>query len=247
MSWLTNRLMMGAMQAPRDPYWSDVALLLRTAGGSPVDASTNGLVLSAVRNGFPDELAGDSPYPASAGFPVLNFGDDDGIRLPSTPALQFGTNDFTIEFWMKADTAQEYYATIVDSSTNNTGTGIGVGNNVGGTAGKVSFFAQGQLADTEVLVSQSDVLTNVWVHVACVRYGASGLLFVNGVLEASTASWGSVDGAYLSGGEIGGSAYSAGTNGDNNYTGLLADFRVTNGVARYMETVSVPVVPYPTW
>jgi hypothetical protein len=161
-----------------------------------------------------------------------------GIRLPTTTNLSFGSGDFTIEFWINAAASQTTYAMVMDSSTNNTGTGIGLGTNVSGTAGKLSFYAQGGTSST--LNSTTTMTDNVWRHVACVKSGNNGYIFINGVLEASTASWSGVTAASMSDGNIGRSRYGSGTGGDNTFTGYLSNLRIIKGTALYTSTFTPP-------
>ena len=165
------------------------------------------------------------------------FNGSSGLAYPSSSNLQFGSGDFTIEFWMNAGSSQQPYAMITDASTNNQATAIGVGQNNGGTAGKISFQAAG---GSGTVNSSASVLDNTWHHIACVKYGSNGYIFVDGVLSGSTGSWSGVTNAYLSAGELGRSAYGSGNSGDNTYTGYLSNFRVVKGTALYTSNFTVP-------
>lgn len=171
-------------------------------------------------------------------------GQNDGIKINNdiynSANLTFGTGDFTVEFWMKANTNQDTYSMIMDSSTNNTGLGIGVGQNIGGTPGKLSFYAQG--GASSVLNSSNNVTDNTWRHIACVKYANTGMLFVNGVKEANTASgaWSTVTNAYLANGQIGRSNYGSGSSSDNRFTGWLSNIRIVKNRALYTNNFTVP-------
>lgn len=189
-------------------------------------------------------LAGDTgklyrwTVSTSGGVYSYRFEGNAAIRLPSTSQLAFGSGDFTIEFWLKADSeGQSYYAMVMDSTSNNTGTGIGLGANVGGQNDKLSFFAQGGLS---TLVSTTTVTDNTWRHIACIKSGSNGYLFINGILEASTTNWGSVTSATLSDGQIGRSRYGGGGGGDNYFEGNISNLRILKGVALYTSNFSVP-------
>ena len=158
------------------------------------------------------------------------------IRLPSSSLLQFGTNAFTIEFWIKAGSSQQPYATICDSTTNNTGVEVGIGTNDSGVAGKIGF----QLATGYYLNSATTVTDNTWRHIACVRNGANGYIFINGVLDASTTAWTGISNTNgLYGGTLGGSNYGSATGTDNYIVGNLTCFRVSNN-ARYTSGFTAP-------
>jgi len=197
---------------------------------------------SAVASGLVFNVdAGDSnsfsPPPTGS----LLFASNSRVRLPTSSLLQFGSGNFTIEFWMNGGGTQTTFATIADASTNNTAICVGVGTNNGGIAGRLSFFVFG---GTGTLNSTTAVLDNTWRHIACVKNGATGLLFVNGVLEASTTAWGAVSNAFLSGGCLGGSAFGAGNASDNWFAGNIANFAVYN-TAVYSSNFTVPTAPPP--
>jgi len=186
----------------------------------------------------------DAANPVSYAPPVtgsLTFAANSRVRLPTAAALQFGSGDFTVQFWINAGSTQTTFATITDASTNNTAICIGVGTNNGGIAGRLSFFVSG---GTGTLNSTTPVLDNTWRHIACVKSGAVGRLFVNGILEASTTNWGAVSAAFLSGGTLGGSAFGGGAVSDNWFAGSIANFAVYN-IALYATNFTVPTAPPP--
>jgi hypothetical protein len=170
-------------------------------------------------------------------------GSTNGVKIntfsSNSANLIFGSGDFTIEFWMKANTPQSQYAMIMDTSTNNTGTGVGVGQNLG-TAGKLSFFPQGTV--TGSLISANTVTDNTWRHIACVKFANTGMLFVNGIKEANSAvgAWSTVTNAYLANGQIGRSTYGGGSSSDNTYTGWLSNLRVVKNRAIYTANFTPP-------
>ena len=176
----------------------------------------------------------------SSGTGVYSYyfdGSTQGIRLPTTSNLDFGSGNFTIEFWMKAAASQQTYAMIADALDGNQYTGIGVGVNDGYPTGYLRFRAQSGFA---VLKSTTLVIDDTWRHIACVKSGSNGYLFVNGVLEASTTAWSGVTLASLNDGQIGRSRYSTGESNDNTYTGYLSNFRILKGTALYTSNFTVP-------
>ena len=172
------------------------------------------------------------------------FDGSDGVKINAaannSANLTFGTGDFTVEFWMKANTTQTTYATIIDSSANNTGVYVGIAQGGGGTPGKLSFFAQ--QGASSLLQSANTVTDNTWRHIACVKFANTGMLFVNGVKEANTATgaWSTVTNAFLANGHIGRSSFGAGTNTDNTYTGWLSNLRVVKDRAIYTANFTPP-------
>ena len=168
---------------------------------------------------------------------VYYFDGSSGLRLPTTTNLNFFSNDFTIEFWMFANSTQQTYATIADASMNDTATSIGVENNLGGTPGTITFQAGSSFSP---LFGSINVLDSTWHHIACVRSGSNGYIFVDGALDTSTSAWSGNSSGYLSGGEIGRSSFFTGDFSDRTFTGYLSNFRVVNGTAVYTSAFTVP-------
>jgi hypothetical protein len=150
-------------------------------------------------------------------------GANNGIRMSSNNNLFFGSNDFTFEFWMKANTNQNQNSIILSSSTNNTGTNLAIAAN-----GKFIFDPQAN--QNSRLISANTVTDNTWHHMACVKYGNNGYLFRDGRLEANTSSngWSNIINVTLSDGNIGRGRANTGNNSNDLFTGWLSNLRVAN-------------------
>jgi hypothetical protein len=153
------------------------------------------------------------------------------LQLPASTELNFGTGDFTIEFWMYPTQSGggTPYSIILDDSGG--GSTISIQNGSAGPVNSRIWFGAG----SATAVSATIPPANTWTHVACVRSGQNLYTFLNGVL----AGQGTGVGAGViscSGGRIG--KWSGNSLTDNCYIGYLDDFRITKGIARYG-----PVVP----
>jgi hypothetical protein len=146
------------------------------------------------------------------------------LVTPSRPELNFGTGDFTIEFWVYFNSVaadQGFFG----GSTNNawdvrwrTSTGLNLGR-IG-----IAF-------DHTVAWSPS---ISTWYHVAVTRSGTSIRSFINGSQIGTTTT--------------NANAFNSGTlfyvgNSDtsnNPLNGYLDDIRITSGVARYTSNFTAP-------
>lgn len=172
-------------------------------------------------------------------------GTTQGIRLPNNSILNFqASNNLTFEFYMRASVSQTTYATISDSSTSNTGTYIGIGQNNGGTAGQISFKVAGDA--TTLVTSTSSLTDDAYHHVACVYQGGpgNGYIFIDGIQQAFTDAWQALANPYLTDGSIGRSSFGGGGGGDNTFTGYLSNFRVTKA-ALYTSNFTPPTGTLP--
>lgn len=161
-------------------------------------------------------------------------GANNGVRIANTNILNFGSNDFTFEFWMKANTAQNQNSIILSSSTDNTGTKLEID-----PTGKLTFDAQVNL--NSQLITANTVTDNTWHHIACVKFNNKGYLFRDGRLEANTANgaWSIMTNVTLSDGNIGRGRYDTGNNSTDLFTGWLSNFRVARR-AIYTTPFTVP-------
>lgn len=135
----------------------------------------------------------DTDYPKFGTSALLLDGNSDWVSIPSSTDFDFGSNDFTVEFFIrpKLITATEMIITLnpdtdIDVSGSagficfikNDGS-IGVGMSSAGNSWDIVY--SNPLTDPGVLVA------DVYKHVAIVRNGSNMLCFVNGALEGTVA------------------------------------------------------------
>lgn len=153
------------------------------------------------------------------------------INSDSSAAFGYGTDDFTLEFWLYVPS--------------NAGTQMywdqrGPASNVPCIflqAGSLLYFVSGGVQIT----GTSPIVATAWQHIALSRNGTNTRLFHNGVQVGST--WTADTTNYPS------SRVRIGTNGDTSggfgtLTGQIDDIRVTKGVARYLRNFSPPPVAF---
>ncbi len=112
----------------------------------------------------------------------LSFdGNDDYVRVPYAPNQNLGTGNFTIEAWIKADSA--------------TTTPYGIINNIDGGNLGYKIFVNPISSTIGVQISESTVITgatyikdNSWHHIALVRSGIDVTLYIDGSIDGSTIS-----------------------------------------------------------
>lgn len=161
--------------------------------------------------------------------------DGNGDYLTFYPGenFNFGTANFTIEFWM--------YATAITSQMNILATGGAFGTGAS-RIGKDFSFGMALYTRTSVdnvIVSEGSNTfisgaTNQWIHYAIVRNGNTFTLFRNGTSVSTNTFTGAIS-FLLNGSTV------ISTDWDNDYfTGYLDDLRVTKGVARYTQNFTVP-------
>lgn len=145
-------------------------------------------------------------------------GTSDYLTVPTNPALNFSTGDFTVEAWVnRATQGLDYF---IISASGNGGFGFGfVDNGV-----NLGWVKAGVTWDYRPAHGMS---LNTWNHVAVTRSGTSMRLFVNGTQIGTTQTNSS---AY----DLGVTSTNIGSQGANYYfNGNISNLRVLKGTALY--------------
>lgn len=148
----------------------------------------------------------------TAGF----FDGSSWVEVPNSSDFNFGTGNFTVEFWVNFNDANGRQQIVSYNGDDDFSIGLDVSENT-------SFYIGGT-AEIEAAWTPS---ANTWYHVACVRSGTDVFAFVNGTQVGSTASssFNITDSGSLTIGKN-----SAGT--AHYFKGWLKELRVSNS-ARY--------------
>ena len=157
-------------------------------------------------------------------------GTGDFITVLNNTALQMSTGDFTWECWIFINRTSTAMG-VMGLGTASTGLEISVtsGNNI-----RASFTAT-------TLTGATALTPNAWYHVALVRSGsATGniKIYLNGALEATSATAITTDFNQTNNLVIG-DVRATGTP----FNGLISNVRITEGIAVYTGTFTVPTAP----
>lgn len=165
-------------------------------------------------------------------------GAGDYISTPHHVSLNFGTGDFTIEFWQNM-VSNTGFQTIIHKgyATGSNGYVVQTGNG----DGRINFYS---IAAGSTLIAgetTGTVITGTQYHIAIVRYGTSVKIYREGVEVASGTS--SFDFSSTLAKFIGGGS----STGQDNYwyNGYIDELRITKGVALYTANFTPPTAPFP--
>lgn len=107
-------------------------------------------------------------------------GVDDSIATNDSGAMNFSTEDFSIEVWLKASDITTHKAFVVRGTRDASGWWIGAPNNE-----RLWFETCDAPASRESSYTATDVLLlDTWQHIVVTRSGANALFYVDGVSEA---------------------------------------------------------------
>ena len=240
------------VQSSQLKYWDGsewkVAAVVAAAGGGGGDTDSNFSNVSLLLNGDGNAIldltgknnintVGDVQISTSVkkfGTGSVKFdGTGDYLDVSGTSDLNFGTGDFTIEFWLNLNSKGSTLQAITDprSADSDVVPLIWIRPD-----GRVYYYTNGanQIEGTTVLN------TGQWYHVALVKNGNTTTLYLDGTSEGSvidTLTY-TQPTTFRIGQRYTGTAY--------NLDGYLDDFRITKGVARYTSNFTAPTSAHPT-
>lgn len=215
-----------------DPEFAKVSLLLSADGENNsttiIDNASSPKTVTAVGG------AKLSTAQAKFGGASLFF-DGSGDYLNVTPytGADFGTGDFTIEFWAyKSANGTSGYDSVVHTYTGSSSAG---GYNLELSSSRGFFLSGASVAIISYTTNPND---STWHHWALTRSGNTFKMFRDGVVVATATSSVAMAAQQL---RIGGNEYYT-----EWFNGYIDDLRITKGLARYTSDFTPPTSAHPT-
>ena len=203
---------------------------------------TNGQIIDVTAKNDLETLADAKISTAQSkwnGSSIYLDGTGDYLIMPYNRYGDFGTGDFTVEFWMRASAAGTYVSVIGTQSISGFSTaGIWrVSNRFNSNNGIYFNYTTGS-AFADVTFTTTNYNDNAWHHVAVTRANGTLRAFVDGTQAGSNQT---VTQNLSSGQKV-----AVGWNAQDSafYTGYLQDVRITNGYARYTSNFTPPTGPF---
>ena len=158
-------------------------------------------------------------------------GDGDYLIIPDSPDWDFGTGDFTLDFWTKADVAETNRNWISRKSGTDSLWFIRIENTT-----KLCWAIPPSQAQYQPIHTLG---TSEWKHIAVVRNSGTAHIYVNGEEIGSTSDPASYDGdgALV----IGARLYSNSIG--QFHGGYMDEIRITKGIARWTSNFTPPAGP----
>lgn len=218
-----------------DPYWSSVVSLLHFDGSDGASTTVDETGKAVTVSGASISTARSKFGVSSASFD----GSADVVTLPSSADFDFGSGDFTIEFFFYSASLPSPVSGLIVRRTT--------------TAQYAPFNIE--LTPTGKIIAQlsttgsswvslpaavATIATGTWNHIALVRDGSTMRRFVNGVADGIVT----ISGALFTSSHplcIG----AASSSPEYSMNGNIDEVRITKGVARYTANFTVPNEAFP--
>lgn len=236
-----SRQLLMAGRGAGDANYADVSLLMPMDGSN---GSTTFIDSSPVANTFTGYNGAQISTAQSkfGGSSALFDGSNDYIEGPTKAGYQFGTGDFTVEFWMRFITLPTVAGAAVMIGTYASSTTGWLVQRSESSGGLLRFGVKGDTIGLSAAWTTAAI--NTWYHVAITRSGTSLRAFINGTQIGSTAtnSTDMNDATAMTLGcvNISGSRVQY-------FNGYLEDIRVTKGLARYTSNFTAPTAAFPLY
>jgi YD repeat-containing protein len=219
-----------------DPSFDKVSLLLHGDGtnGSTaiVDSSPNPKTVTVV--GGASIRTAQSKFGGSSLFFDGLDASDTSLTLADSPDFHF-PGAYTVEFWVRPSSFKAINTWLFGQILQ---TGLApVRIDIAPSTGLVNVLGSSDNVNwlfTTGFTSTAALQIGTWSHVALTDDGTNARLFINGVLQATRATWLKADSSTAL--RIGGGYAS----GDREFDGYMDDVRVTKGLARYMANFTPP-------
>ena len=230
-----------------DPNFKNTTLLLQADNAANtaqnntfLDSSTNSFAIT--RNGNTTQ-GSFTPFSQASGYWGNYFGGNGNYlsNASGSAALSFGTNNFTVEFWIYPTTDQSAvtWAPVINIGSNAAGTVVfGIKNAASGT---IKLWMGGYTFDD---LTTTTITPNAWYHIAFVRSGTGTnqtKVYINGVNTDSFThadNFNNTASLYL--------GYTAWGTSVFGLSAYVSNLRVTTGAALYTSTFTPPSSPLTT-
>ena len=173
---------------------------------------------------------------------IVYDGNSDYLEIPANDFFNFGTDDFTMETWVYAVATGNNYPAFMSSVTGWSAGANGHRFDNTGYANKFGFYVNGfsgRAGGNPFMHTTNNFNHDTWYHYAVTRSGSTFRMFIDGVLEDTQTSAGSLNIA------LGGFRSGWSFDGANGYfNGYIQDMRITRGVARYTATFTPPAAEF---
>ncbi len=172
---------------------------------------------------------------AELGRSIAFDGTGDYLSLADSDDWNFGSGDFTIDAWVFLNSYSN--ENIIYSQTVDTDNRFMF--YVASSTGRLAFFVMvGGVTKISYLQSGNAIGLGAWHHVAIVRSGSNGILFIDGVQGASNVGANDL-------GDIAAGIQIGATVPFGYYmNGYIDELRISKGIARWTSDFTPPTAPY---
>ncbi|NTW32895.1 MAG: LamG domain-containing protein [Bacteroidetes bacterium] len=178
-----------------------------------------------------------SSSPAKFSQSAIFDGVGDYLTIPNSSDWDFGTSDFTVDFWVYVNGNQTGAIGLITAKTNGVSGGWSIFWQDGNT-GKLYINKD----NSDYFISTGTVSQSAWTHVALVRYGNTLTFYFGGANSGSKDVTGATFNSMGTG--LGIAEMFTNIAGYQTLKGSLDEIRISKGIARWTSDFIPPAAPY---
>ena len=171
---------------------------------------------------------------------ILLDGNSDYVTFVDSVDWTFGDGNFTIDFWAYFNSITGYMGLYGQRKDANNQFVLNF-NQFSTSDHKIHLYCANSSTITCQLYTTGDsgITTGSWFHIAIVRSGSTGYIFVNGVSQAVTQfiAWRTLA-------DVDANLYIGYDSGYGYFNGYIDELRVSKGIARWIANFTPPTEPY---
>jgi hypothetical protein len=218
-----------------DPYFSSVVL------GMHMNGADSGTTFTDIKSHSVSVFGGAQTKTATKKFGTASAyfdGSGDYLTVADSADWDFGTSDFTIEGFFRADSIASTYQIMLarqDATSTNMALQIRTSD-----TNKIQAIVRSSGSGTAYSLTGTTTLSSTtFYYISLTRGSGVFRLHLDGVQEATLTQTLTLDGSALL-------YFARGYDGTSQYAGYLDDWRITKGVARYTaSTYTVQTAEFP--
>lgn len=211
-------------------------------------SDASGTTATELVNGFDGALSGGVTWGTGQFGGSADFDGVDGqVDVPYNSALDLGTDDITLSFWVKHDTTTSGATDepIFVKGTVSGSTGTGCRYVVYLKNGSLCFETDDNTAKGSLTIADSYITTGNWVHVVLMRDATTGDMraYIDGVLVSIVVDSDATLDITSAGEGVTFGTYHANDASSAFFPGSLDEFRIYNGLMSLSEIEALMLVP----
>jgi len=215
---------------------AETKLLLHMDGTDTSTTFTDEIGNTVTANGNAQIDTAQSKF---GGASALFDGSGDYLSIPDSDDWSFGSEDFTLEMWLRPNSVVRQMLLSQGTIAGNTEWDIEIDPEA---AAPISIVVNESAVTTFLRQTSGDLTLNDWNHLAFVRSGSNFFIFVNGISQPITSSVGA--GTFSFPNFAAPLIVGARNNFTLGYSGHMDEVRISKGIARWTSNFTPSSTPY---
>lgn len=230
-----------------DQYWNDVVLLLHMEGSNGstyfIDSSIYGATPTSVSSvSITTSISKYGAGSLDASWDGIDENSSKGVIYTDLPQLDFGTGDFTVEFYLNLSTQDPLVQIFLGNIVDEVGVNQVIVYSIDSAKNQNLTYYDNPENYSTITTSSTTISDGVWQHHALVKSGSTITMYLDGVNTGS----GPYPSELLSNNLIAVGAITL-LSPTGSWISFIDELRITKGIARYTSNFTPPTSLFPDY